>query len=56
MSKFIASYCVSWLVVFGRQQNDKSKDKQIEPLTLVLFDSFYMFRSSCKILKLEKFL
>jgi hypothetical protein len=34
------------LVVFGRQHNNKNKNKPIDLLTLVLFDSCYTFRST----------
>jgi hypothetical protein len=37
----LIQFAVLWLVVFGRQH--KNKNKTIELLTLVLFDSCYMF-------------
>jgi hypothetical protein len=44
ISSLFASCCVSWLVVFGLQHSDTNKPTEL--LKLVLFDGFYMFRST----------
>jgi hypothetical protein len=39
-------FIIILLVVFYHQHNNKNKNKPIELLTMVLFDSCYMFRSA----------